>query len=124
MANEIAASCALSATKNSASVSATATISGTSSTTMSGDQMIANVQIIGTAAEAITVGDVSTIGYVMFKNMDSTNFVQLALDSGVSTQIFAKLLPGDFTIIKAATATMYAKADTANVNLFVMAIEL
>lgn len=120
MANEISASVGLQANKGGASVSN----SGSKTADMSGDQMISNVQVVGTSAEAVALGDVSTIGYVLFKNLDSTNFVQLALDSGVSTQIFAKLLAGDVTLIKAATATMYAKADTANVNLLVAAVEL
>lgn len=91
---------------------------------MAGDQMISNVQIVGTSAEAIVLGDVSTIGYIMLKNMDATNFVEIALDSGVSTQKFSKIPAGGFAIFPASTATMYAKADTANVNLFVAAIEL
>jgi hypothetical protein len=56
--------------------------------------------------------------------MDATNYVEVALDSAVSTQIFAKLLAGDVTLVKAATATLYAKANTAAVNLYVAATEL
>ena len=120
MANEIIASASLGSSKNGANISANAT----KTADMAGDQMIGTVQIIGTAAEAISLGDVSTIGYIFLKNMDATNFVQIALDSGVSTAIFAKLLAGDITLVKAATATLYAKADTANVNLLVAATEL
>jgi len=120
MANEINASISLGVNKNGLVLNG----GGSKTADMAGDQGLTNVQIIGTSAEAIVLGDVSTIGYVAFKNLDPTNFVQLALDSGVSTQIFAKLLAGDVTLIKAATATMYAKADTANVNLLVTAVEL
>ena len=120
MANEINCSVTLSANKSGVSVSS----SGSKSADMSGDQAITNVQVIGTSAEAIVLGDVSTIGYVLFKNLDATNYVEIALDSGVSTQVFAKLLAGDMTLIKAKTATMYALANTANVNLLVTAIEL
>lgn len=124
MANEIQASASLIASKNGATVNVQSTLSGSASgATMSGDQMLTNVQIVGTSAEAIVVGDVTTVGYVMLKNMDATNFVEIALDSAVSTQVFAKLLAGDFAIFPAKTATMYAKADTANVNLLVTAIE-
>ena len=120
MANEISVSASLSVSKGGASISAT----GTVSFTMSGDQMLSNVQIIGTAAEAITVGDVATIGYVFLKNMDATNFVEVALDSGVSTQKIAKILAGGIALFPASTATLYAKADTANVNLLVGITEL
>lgn len=121
MANEISVTCSLSASKNGAAIS-----SGQLSDTadMAGDQMLTNVQVVGTTEEAINLGDVSTIGYVAFKNMDPTNYVELALDSLVTAQVFAKLLPGDITILKAKTATMYAKANTAPVNLLVHAVEL
>src|SRR5438552_1419657 len=112
MANEITAACSLNVNKvaqiTSGALSKTAD--------MSGDQMLTNVQIIGTVNEAILLGDVATVGYVLFKNMDATNFIQLALHAS-TLQVFAKLLPGDVTLIKAGTATMYAKADTGACNL-------
>jgi hypothetical protein len=120
MANEIGVSASIAASKGGATISA----SGTDTADMSGDQMIANVQSVGTSAEALQLGDVSTIGYLFLKNMDATNYVEVALDSAVSTQIFAKLLAGDVTLVKAATATLYAKANTAAVNLYVAATEL
>lgn len=86
--------------------------------------MLSNVQIVGTAAEAIVVGDVSTIGYVAIWNLDSTNFIELALDSGVSTQKFSKIAAKGFAIFPAATATMYFKADTNPCNALVLLIEL
>ena len=120
MANEISAYVSLAASKNGANIS-----SGQLSATddMAGDQMTYNVQAVGITAEAVALGDVSTIGYALFKNMDPTNFVELALDSAVSTQIFAKLLPGDIALVPLKTATIYAKADTAGVNLLVAAVE-
>ena len=120
MANEIQVQASLQASKNGVSVQNT----GNKTHDMAGDQMLSNVQIIGTSAEALVLGDVSTIGYVFLKNLDSVNFVQIALDSGVSTGIFAKIVAGGIALFPAATATMYAKADTANVNLLVQAVEL
>lgn len=124
MANEIAVSGQLTVSKGGVSLSQAFSIAGGAHTTMSGDQMISNVQIVGTSAEALSLVDVSTIGYVGIWNMDSTNFVEIALDSAVSTQKFAKLQPKGFALFPASTATMYAKADTANCNLLVVAIEL
>ena len=120
MANEINVACSLSGSKGGATVTA----SGTKTADMAGDQMITNVQIVGTSAEALVLGDVSTIGYVMLKNLDATNFIEVALDSGVSTQKFAKLLAGDIMLFKASTATMYVKADSGACNLQVTAVEL
>jgi len=124
MANEITASAQLSASKNGVTLNNSVSLTVQASKDMAGDQMTQNVQIIGTSAEALDVGDVSTIGYVLIKNLDSTNFVELALDSGVSTQKFAKLRAGDFAVFPASTATIYAKADTSPCNCLVMAIEL
>lgn len=122
MANEITAAASLSAAKGGVSVGSGG--SQTDTADMAGDQMLANVQIIGTAAEQILLGDITTVGYVFLKNLDATNYIEIALDSGVTTQIFAKLLAGDVTLVKAATATLYAKANSANCNLHVVAVEL
>ena len=117
MANEISFSTSMSAAKNSA------TVSGSFSKTkdMSGDQMITNVQAIGTSNEAIVLGDISLPGVVMFKNMDATNYIELALDSS-TTQVFSKLLAGESTLVH-AVAAIYARANTASCNLLVVAAE-
>ena len=120
MANEIYVSVSAQASKGGAAVNN----SGSQTATMSGDQMVTSVQSVGTSAEALVFGDVTTIGYVLLKNLDATNFVEIALDSGVSTQKFAKLLAGGVALFPASTATIYAKADTGAVNLLVQAIEL
>lgn len=120
MANEIQATIGLTVSKSGAAIST----SGSKTADMTGTEMITNVQAIGFAdAEAIVLGDVTTVGYIAFKNLDTTNFVELALDEPMANK-FAKLLAGDLTLIKAATATIYAKADTASVNLLVSACEL
>lgn len=120
MASEISAAVSLNASKGGATVTA----SGTKTADMAGDQMITNVQAVGTSAEALVVGDVSTIGYVLIKNLDATNYVEIGLDSGVSTQVFGKLLAGDIMLLKASTATMYVKANTASCNIAVTVVEL
>jgi len=135
MANEINVSLSFSAAKAGASVSNSTSLSAT----MSGDNMISNVQIIAygdgaTNAEAISYGDVTTIGYVMLKNVDATNFIEIAVSNGVTSGLFttqahviAKLLPGEVALIKPKTTTLYAIADTsgaATANLQVTAVEL
>lgn len=121
MANEISAAITLSASKGGATVAAT----GSKTADMAGDQMIDNVQIIGTASEAIALGDVATPGYILFKNLDATNFVSISvLATAVAATSFTKLLPGDIALIKAVGTQITAIADTASVNLRVVAIEL
>ena len=88
------------------------------------NEMITLVQNVGTSAEAVTLTDLDTAGYAFFKNMDGTNFVEIALDSAVSTQVFAKLYPGQFALIPLKTTTIYAKFDTGAGNLLVSACEV
>src|SRR4051812_503069 len=121
MSAEISFSAYLSANKNSVAV---ASGSLTKTNDMTGDQMFANVQIVGTSAEALAMNDVATLGLLFVRNMDATNFVQLALDSGMTNK-FAKLKPGEFCLVPVdPSATIYAKADTAACNLQVVAVEL
>ncbi len=119
MANEISLSINFAVSKGGASVSG----QSNASLTMSGEQFISNVQIIGITNETLVFGDVSTIGYVYCKNLDATNFVTISVDSA-QAQVIAKLLPGEACIFKPGTTTVNAKADTAPVNLQVVACEL
>lgn len=99
--------------------------SGTSTSfTIAGSTGISLVQAIGTSAEALTVTDVGTLGWIAVRNTDSTNYVELALDSTLSaTNTFAKLLAGEWTIIKAnPSATYYARANTASCNVQTLVI--
>lgn len=77
------------------------------------------VQTIGTSSESINISsDISTAGYAFFRNLDSTNFVEIGVEDGNSTFIaFAKLKPGEFGVIRLATSSIFAKADTASIKL-------
>jgi hypothetical protein len=120
MANEISFSASLSYSKSGAN----ATISASISVTQVGADFTNQSQLIGTAsAELLDVGsDVGTTGYVMVKNNDPTNFVELSLND--FTQKFAKLRAGEFCILPVSTGTIYAKADTGACQVSVLAIEL
>ena len=122
MANEISHTTSLTASKAGVSVAGSAT----KINDMAGDQMVTIVQIIGTAAEALTLTDVATLGFLRVRNMDPTNYVQIATDASVSTGIFARLLPGQSLLIptEPTTATYYAKAAVANCNVEIQAVEL
>lgn len=120
MANEISVTSILSASKNGASVSATHSLKQT----MAGDQMISNVQIVGTASESILLGDVTTPGWVYLRNLDSTNFVSISvLATAVAGTSFTKLEAGESCLFKAVSTQLTAIADTAPVNLQVVVIE-
>lgn len=118
MANEIALVGSLSVNRNGANTVASAS----ASITQTGTDYGLRTQNVGTAAELIDKGDIGTVGYLFIKNLDPTNYVELALDSG-ATQIFAKLLPGEFAIIPTRQQP-YGKANTAACDCLVLMIEL
>ena len=78
------------------------------------------VREIGTTEETISLTDVSTPGYAIFRNLDSTNFVTIGPDSGGSMVDFLKLKPGEIAVLRLAPdVSIKAKADTAAVKLLV-----
>lgn len=89
---------------------------------VSGTNGIHHRQGIGTDEEAVVVGDVAAGGYVLLVNRDDTNFVELRPGSGAADLV--RLEPGDFALFRLADdATLYAVADTAAVELEVLAID-
>jgi len=119
MANEISVSISLTASKNGA----TNVASASNTITMAGDQMITNVQTIGTSSETLALGDVSTLGYLFIKNLDATNFI--LVDYVDTMDAFTqKLLAGESILLKPVGTTIYAFANTAPCNVLVVALEL
>lgn len=70
-------------------------------------------QSIGTSEEAIGLGEVTSLGWALFVNRDSTNFISLKTATGGT--IFAKLLAGEFAMFRfgSGVTAPYAIADTA-----------
>jgi hypothetical protein len=120
MANEISISAALTASKNGVTVSSG---SQAINVTMTGSDMIAQTQNIGTAAELINKGDVTTIGCLFIKNLDPTNYVELALEVGMTNKV-ARLDPGGIALYKPVSGTtIYARANTAACDCLVVIAE-
>src|SRR5262245_39528091 len=82
--------------------------------TISGFKYLKSVQLIGISGEAITLGEVTTPGWAMFINRDSTNFIELRVATGGAK--FAKLKPGEFALLRLGSGAQapYALADTAS----------
>ncbi len=121
MASEISISANFSCSKNGATVGGT----GTKSIDMAGTAAISNVQAVGTTTEALVIGDITNVGYLFLKNLDSTNFVQIGLNTPVAdADAFCTLLPGEFALVPTRLETIYAKANTAGINLLVAAASL
>lgn len=119
MANEISVSANFLASKNGVSVN----VAPTKTLDMAGEDMLQGTQEIGTSAEQITFGAITGApGYVVIKNLDDTNFVEIANDASMAEK-YAKLLPGKFILYPPSSGTVYARADTAACNCLIAAVE-
>ena len=92
-------------------------VAGTITVTVSGNQIMDNVQSVGTSEEAILLGDVGTGGYWFVQNMDGTNFVELR--SGTGATDFIRLNAGEWAIFRTSSdaSAPYAIADTGACNV-------
>ena len=79
----------------------------------------ADVQIIGFSAhEALTLADVTTRGYAGFTNLDAANWVEIGVEVAATFYPVIRLLAGESGLFPLSpSVTLYAKADTAAVNL-------
>lgn len=145
MANEISRTTRLSWTRNGAQIICAVT----ETADQTGEQAIQNVQIIGATSETLTFGDVTSPGYVMFKNATPTwssmtaaertatgyanEAAQIAAQTvyvsktnpatTVAANMEAKLKPGQGVSLSTNITTWYAIATTDPTNLLVTAIE-
>lgn len=92
---------------------------------MGGTNYVAENQIIGTSAEAVSVGDVTGAAALQFyRNTDATNYVTLYADGATGTVVAAKLLPGQWALFwGGATPAIGAKANTAACELQKVVLE-
>lgn len=74
-------------------------------------------QNVGTAEEAVVLGEVTAPGWAMFINRDASNFINLKV--ATSGAVFAKLKPGEFALLRLGSGaqTPFAQADTAACQL-------
>lgn len=113
-------SIAISGTNGSAS------LPGSDSIDQVGTHFIENIQDCTAGSwEAINLGDIDTLGWLAIKNLDATNYVEIATANDGSG-IFTKILAGaSMPPIKGQpSATYYVRANTAQVKIAYLAIEL
>jgi len=77
-------------------------------------------QTIATTSTALNLGDISGIKALYVRNLDATNFVQIDSNNGFAN-FPQKLYPGDAILLLPQTTTIYAKADTAPVKIWIVA---
>lgn len=91
---------------------------------VSGDHSVHNTQEIGTNAEALGVGEIGTVGYCWFRNMDGTNFVEIGYNDVGGFMNVIKLKAGEECgPVRLGQDAPYAKADTAAVDLEYVIVE-
>lgn len=120
MADEISFSVSLKATKSSFVLPQHSTADTVDMATAG---QAGGVQTVGTTHETIGVTDLSTPGWSYFKNLDTTNYVELGRDVSASFYPFVKLLPGEACVLRLGTTAPYAKANTASVKLQYVILE-
>lgn len=119
MANELTTSLRLTAVKSGAKIDFTSSYRSD----MAGGDMVQNTQLIGTSAELVPFGEITGVPQaVLIANLDATNFVEIGGDSGL-TVFKLKIRPEEAIYLSLSSATLYAKADTADVSIMVLAVE-
>ena len=71
------------------------------------------IQSVGTSAEAVQVGDVSSPGFVFMRNLDPTNYVDVYASNGGDR--FARMYPGEPCLLRLGpdASAPYIIANTA-----------
>lgn len=74
-------------------------------------------QTVGTSEEALNLGDVTAVGYLIVVNRDDTNFVEIRPGTGVADLI--KIGAGEVALFRLATTATapYVIADTASCQI-------
>ena len=118
MANELTVSCSMRFSKSGREASQS--YSGIR-IDVSGDKITRVIQEIGTDEEALDVGDIGTAGYVIMKNLDDTNYIEIRPGTGEADLI--KLKAGEVAMFRLALNGPYAIANTAACDLEFLLIE-
>ena len=116
MANELTLTASMLFDKGGVTPKLTASIQAT----ITGDAYTRGVQTVGTTEEELVQGaDLGTPGFVMIKNLDATNYVEIGATTGVYG---IKLKAGEFALYRHNSATVFAKANTTacNVEFFIV----
>ena len=119
MANELILTFGLAFTKNGATFNRT---TFASQVTVSGTHVMAGTQAVATSAENLGKGDITTPGYLLIHNLDSTNFVQVGYDD-TGFKPVVKVKAGKWAMFELAQATPQVKADTSACNIEYWLIE-
>jgi hypothetical protein len=118
MANEISVTTNLTATKGNLAFSRSITTNATMNTARKGD-VVQNIASGGTAGVALTIpAGVTTNGWVIGRNLDATNFIEVGIQQGGVFYPLVRANAGEPFLFRLAQGiTPYARANTAAVDL-------
>ncbi|MDE2106985.1 MAG: hypothetical protein KGL39_57795 [Patescibacteria group bacterium] len=109
MANEIQFQGSLMASKNGTSINKNAN----ANLSMAGSQMTQQTMNVPTAWTLLVFGNLAGVpAKLMIKNLDPTNYVQLAGDNA-GAQLQDKIQPGGDFVLRSPVGVIYAKANAA-----------
>lgn len=114
MSNKINYSLQLNIVNGSASDSVK---TGTLFADQSGTLAIGGIQNIGTSAEAFAMGEVVSSGFAFFRNVGTTNYVDIGTGTGTNFTAFLKLKAGEAAVLRLGTNAPTGRANTAAVNV-------
>ena len=78
----------------------------------------ANIWSVTTSAVNLSPNNITTKGYVAFRNTDSTNYVTIGYDDSGTLRDLIKLNPGEVALFRVlSTRTIRGQANTATVKV-------
>jgi len=120
MSDELRLSASINFSKGSALINRAMTVT----LDVTGDAYCAAVQNIGTSPEQVVqMSEVGDPGYLLVKNLDSTNYVELSCESG-ATDWTVKIPAGGIALFRPGGNTVYGKANTSAVTIEYVWIEV
>jgi hypothetical protein len=90
---------------------------------VSGTDYVHKTQNIGTTAEALSIGDIGTCGWMVVKNLDASNYVEISRATFTSGQGTVKLKAGEVAAFRLGSNTPYALANTAACDIEYILVE-
>ncbi len=82
--------------------------------TVNGTDWVKATQSIGTTAEILGKGEITTPGYLIIKNTDATNYIELEKATFTTGAGTVKLKAGEFAMFRVSSTNIYACANTAS----------
>lgn len=88
--------------------------------TQTNGRIFKRVVDVGTSEETLTFTDITTPGWCYLINLDSTNYVQVGVSTGVYFTRLKAAEPGGLFRLENAATTLYLKANTATCKILVV----